>query len=342
MQDGPFVSIITPTYNHETYIADCIDSVKKQTYTNWEMIILNDGSTDGTGEVIRRIAGDEPRIRYIEQDNVGIFRLGETYNKGLEISSGKYIAILEGDDVWEPSKLERQVKAMEDDPGIVLAWGRAYTRNSDLKQILGEHPGMEPFKKIYYSNTPKGSILNLLYFHNHIPALTILIRRTALERIGGFLQGYGLPLVDFPTLLELSLEGTFYFDTEFLGSWRIYAMQVTKTYTIEMYLGLWEAVQKHYEKHHAGLGTVLDISYDEVKSGFDRLIQIAYARSGRYKLIRKDYTGARKEYIRALFYPRTYNLVWRLRAAVGLVMSFLGMDVEWIARLLGKKVYKVR
>jgi len=129
MNNHPLVSIISPVYNHEKYITDCIESVRNQTYTDWEMIIINDGSTDNTIKVIESFLKLEDRIHLLDQENVGIFRLSDTYNRGLQVAKGKYIAILEGDDFWERNKLERQVAIMESDQSIILAWGQARTYN---------------------------------------------------------------------------------------------------------------------------------------------------------------------------------------------------------------------
>jgi len=92
MITGPLVSIITPTYNHEKYIGDCIKSVQNQIYTNWEMIVISDGSTDETLLIAQSFAEKDSRIRIFSQSNVGIFRLAETYNFALKQTRGTYIA----------------------------------------------------------------------------------------------------------------------------------------------------------------------------------------------------------------------------------------------------------
>jgi len=79
MVGHPLVSIITPTYNHERFIAQCIESALAQTYPHWEQIIIDDGSTDRTAEIVARY--DDERIIYVRQANQGIWRLAETYNK---------------------------------------------------------------------------------------------------------------------------------------------------------------------------------------------------------------------------------------------------------------------
>ena len=126
----PLVSIITPTYNHEQFIGQCVGSVLAQTYTNWEQIIIDDGSTDNTNEVIKTY--NDRRIRYIYQKNVGIWKLNETYNKALALANGELIAILEGDDFWPPDKLEVQVPFFLN-TNVVLAFGE---QNNVLLEII--------------------------------------------------------------------------------------------------------------------------------------------------------------------------------------------------------------
>src|SRR5437667_7605704 len=99
----PLVSVITPAYNHRRFIGPCIESLLGQTYTNWEQIIIDDGSTDDTAEVVRSYS--DPRIRYFHQENQGIDALAQTYNRALNLSRGELIAVLEGDDLWPEDKL---------------------------------------------------------------------------------------------------------------------------------------------------------------------------------------------------------------------------------------------
>ncbi|MBI3502611.1 MAG: glycosyltransferase family 2 protein [Bacteroidetes bacterium] len=332
---SPLVSIITATYNHEKYIADCIRSVQAQTFSGWEMLLVNDGSMDKTLEVAESFSKQDSRIKVFNQKNIGVFRLAETYNFALSKAQGKYITILEGDDKWEKDKLERQVKTMETDEKIILTWGPSYPFTANISKIPGEYPSQNPEKVKYYNNEPVGSILNLLYFENCMGALTLMIRKKTLEEIGGFKQGFGLPLVDLPTLLELSMKGNFYFDNHDFGKWRVYAKQITKTYPVEIIKGRFEAAKAHYEKYRPQL----EINFSEVENYFQKIILTGYARAGRYKLIAKDFAGARKDYAKAICYKGFSQFSWRLRAGMGYVLSFFHLDVEWLAKLLGKKTY---
>jgi len=337
---SPLVSIITPTYNHERYILDCIKSVQSQTFPNWEMIIVNDGSTDKTAEIAESFIKEDPRIQLINQENIGIFRLSESYNKALSLSKGKYISVLEGDDLWVAEKIERQVNVLENNDNIILAWGKTDKLSNDLSTSIGYNPDMSPDKVKFYCNKPVGSFLNLLLLKNHIPSLTITIRKEALLNIGGFQQGFNLPTVDIPTLLKLAVVGEFYFDERLLSKWRISNNQVTKTYPVELIKGQFDLSLFHYEHLPKGISPNIYITKREIINHFNTLIQIAYARSGRYKLMRQQYSEARKDYIKAIFFKGFRNIAWRLRAIIGYIFSFFRKDVEGISKLLGKDSYK--
>jgi teichuronic acid biosynthesis glycosyltransferase TuaG len=104
------VSIITPIYNSEEFIKKTIDSVLSQTYTNWEMIIIDDCSTDNSIEIIENFIDNNTKIKLIEsKQNLGA---AQARNTALEIANGRFIAFLDSDDIWHPDKLEKQVECM--------------------------------------------------------------------------------------------------------------------------------------------------------------------------------------------------------------------------------------
>jgi glycosyltransferase involved in cell wall biosynthesis len=216
MSKYPIVSIITPTYNHEKYIGKCIESVLNQTLTNWEMIIINDGSKDDTEEIVLQYS--DPRIRYFKQDNIGPTKLDVTYNKALSLCRGDLIAILEGDDFWPPKKLEEQIKAFSD-PEVIFSHGRFklyYERTNGC--IMRE--GIRREVSSILNNKPIGNILFDI-FDDLVPrAVTVMIRKSALEKIGGFRMSGKLLSVDLATFLELALQGKFKYVNSNLGFWR--------------------------------------------------------------------------------------------------------------------------
>ena len=104
---NPKVSIIIPTYNREKLLPRAIQSVLSQTYSNWELIVVDDGSTDNTKKIVEEFQKKDRRIGYIWQENFG--GTSKPINTGLKVSQGEYIALLEDDDEWLPEKLERQL-----------------------------------------------------------------------------------------------------------------------------------------------------------------------------------------------------------------------------------------
>lgn len=337
---SPVISIITPTYHHEKFISGCIESVIKQTCPDWEMIIIDDGSTDRTAEIALEYAGKDSRIRVFKQENIGIFRLAETYNKALELSKGEYVAILEGDDYWTGDKLEKQIDAFGLDTGTVLCWGQAIGVNADNGEAIRTYPPVDSPDLIHFNNDPPGSILNVFLFRNCIPALTMMIRKETLVSIGGFQQTCGLPLVDLPTLYKLALKGRFVFIPERLGFWRIYPTQITKMYTALMTEGCKCLALNCLDNMENVQYLDKSVNGNRVHIYYQGLLVESYSRSGRYKLIRKEFKSARAEYLRSIFRYGVNKPVWKLRSVIGFIFSLFHKNVEGLSRFLGKTSYE--
>ena len=338
MTTNPLVTIITPTYNHEKYIEDCIVSAQNQKFKDWEMIIVDDGSTDNTYSVAQKLAMSDNRISVFTQKNIGIFRLAETYNFALNRAKGKYIAVLEGDDVWLPEKLSLQITAMESDENIVLCYGQAYSSATDLKTDYGLN-NFSKYSDQTLHNNPIGTTTQTLIFSNFIIALTVLIRKSTLISIGGFKQSHKLPLVDLTTWTDLSLHGKFSCINKPLGKWRFYPNQITKTYTAEISEGFYQFALDFYKKESLFFN-MTDITPQKINNYFRKQLVEAHSRSGRYKLIRKDFKGARKNYLKSIFGYGFYSPSWKLRSVIGFIFSIFHKDIEKAAGLLGRVSYK--
>ena len=304
------------------------------------MIIVDDGSTDKTLDIANEYAKSDNRIRVYTQSNKGILRLSETYNRALKLARGNYTAILECDDYWEPDKLMRQTALLHENPEIIVSWGQAWSISSDRKIVYNTYPDIKIRESVIYNNDPIGEILKMLLFKDWIPALTIMVRKEALIKIGGFQQYAGMPTIDLPTLLQLSLVGKFGFIPAVLGSWRNYAGQITKVFPAVLSERYFKLVSDFI---NANTG-VLSLSVSEIKSVNDfhhRQLVIAYSRSGRYKLVHKQFREARKDYLKSIVKYSTVEPIWKLRSLIGLMFSFLHMDVERLSSFLGKKTYSV-
>lgn len=134
----PLVSVIIPTYNSLEYVQIAIDSVFRQTFADYEVIVVDDGSTDGTGETLRKKYGDHIRYRWQENQERSAAR-----NTGISLACGKYFAFLDADDYWHPEKLRLQIAAIEKhrkkNPNIALVCGSAWLVNQN-GQLLNKKP----------------------------------------------------------------------------------------------------------------------------------------------------------------------------------------------------------
>ena len=166
-----------------------------------------------------------------------------------------------------------------------------------------------------------------------------MLRKSTLESIGGFRQSHGLPLVDVTTWIEMSLCGRFAIVDQPLGRWRFYPNQITKTYTAEISQGFYDFALDFYQRN-IDFFQKNNFSPAKIHTHFRKQLIEAHSRSGRYKLIRRDFKGARKNYLKSIFCYGFQNLVWKLRSVIGLLFSLFHLDVEGLSKLLGKASYK--
>ena len=167
----PVVSVIIPTYNRAHLLEKALKSVFAQTYKDYEVIVVDDGSTDGTADVVAKFGTE---VRYFTQSNRGV---GAARNRGLKEARGRYVAFLDDDDTWLPAKLERQVAVMEGHPTLGFLYGVAQVVGEDGK-FLGNKP----------AQTHPDTLEELLRM-NFIPVLTVLARREYIQAVGGFDEG---------------------------------------------------------------------------------------------------------------------------------------------------------
>ena len=163
MKDKPLVSIVLPVYNGETTVKDCLLSLLEQTYTNIEIIVLNDGSTDKTNEIVTNLKKTDNRIIYIEKKNEGLIK---TLNRGIELCNGGLIARMDADDICEIERISDQVDFMLNNPGVGLVGP------SILE--FGERSPVVKFE------TDPLKLKILLLFQNEFAHPSVMIRRNIL------------------------------------------------------------------------------------------------------------------------------------------------------------------
>ena len=148
----PLVSIITPCHNASAHIADAIESVQSQTYTNWEMIICDDCSTDNSVEIIESYAAKDPRIKLYKND-CSIKMPSKPRNIAIEAAKGDVIAFLDSDDMWLPSKLEHQLPILNDkQTAIVFSYYEKINVNNERNDRIIKSPAYTDFDKMLKSN----------------------------------------------------------------------------------------------------------------------------------------------------------------------------------------------
>ena len=145
----PLVSIIMPAYNSEKYISESIESVLKQTYQNWELLITDDKSADNTKEIVEAYKSKDKRIRlFISKANGGA---GAARNNSIDYAKGRFIAFLDADDLWHAEKLEKQVAFMSEGNIGLSYCGYQKIINNELKGIVTP-PAFTTYKKLLNSN----------------------------------------------------------------------------------------------------------------------------------------------------------------------------------------------
>jgi glycosyltransferase involved in cell wall biosynthesis len=204
-----FVSVIIPTYNRSYCVWKAIDSVRNQTHSNWEVVVVDDGSTDDTHSVIRSRYGADVRIRYIYQTNAGV---SAARNTGIRASRGNYIAFLDSDDIWKPWKLNVQLGCFRAFPEIGMAWTNfeavnpagdvvksrylttmyeayrffdsfdsLFEKSCDLADLMDLTSDQDPNARVYV-----GNIYTQMLRGNLVHTSTVLLSKERIEKVGWF------------------------------------------------------------------------------------------------------------------------------------------------------------
>lgn len=207
----PTVSVVVATYNCAQYLPQTIGSVLAQTYRDYEIVVVNDGSTDYTDEVMSSFVNNHG-VRYYTIPHWGVAR---AKNAAIAKAQGEYVAFLDADDLWEPTKLQKQMDVFRKNPSAGLVC-------SDVRWVddRGDATPSEP-RRLF-----QGQVLPHLYGNNFVSFSTCVVRRTLLERCGAFDESLGLN-EDYDLWLRLSLVTEFDYVPEMLAAYRLRNGQVS-------------------------------------------------------------------------------------------------------------------
>jgi len=300
----PKLSVIIASYNHQGYIAETLGSLEQQTFQDFEIIIVDDGSTDKTVEVAR---STQSRAQIHTQQNQGVVA---ARNRGVSLAKGKYICFADSDDVVLPERFAKQVALLDGDDELGLVFADALIIDSTGAQI-GRFSDVYP--------VVPGDVAQMLAMHYcFTPMITVMVRADVFKKTGPF-EKPG-PISDYMKWIEVAHISKAHYDPEPMGCWRRHLASTSK-----------QANKiKSYAKTRAALKRILR-KYPTLEAGIGRKIVKRYSRSyfltAFWLAADGNVRRARKYYCKAVrLYPRS------LENWGGLILSYCPIE-SFVARL---------
>jgi len=210
----PVVSINLCCYNSEKYLRETLQSVVSQTYKNWELVIVNDGSSDLTESIIFEFKDQGYPIVYHFQQNRGLVA---SRNKAVELSQGDYIAFIDHDDLWMPDMLASHLAAFDEE--TILVYGDFIIKDMSLGR---DYVAFDSSKELY-----SGSVAEKLCKKNFIWLQSVLVRADAVRMLGEAFDPELLTAEDFDFLLRLSIQGNFKYTGKTAFTYRVHQNNLT-------------------------------------------------------------------------------------------------------------------
>ena len=207
-REGPSISMIIPAYNAERYIGFTIESLLRQTHSDLEIIVVDDGSTDRTYDIACRYAAEDSRITVLTQGNAGV---ATARNRAIDVAKGEFLGFVDADDIWHPTAVAKMLSRFEgasSDLGVVYAWSTDI--DEENRPIGGVHV-----------SRASGHVYPLLLFHNFLGnASSTIIRGTSLREAGDYRPEFDLGCEDLDLYLRLAARFDYDVVPEFLVAYR--------------------------------------------------------------------------------------------------------------------------
>lgn len=229
---APAVTVVVTSYNYGRYVGAALESVRAQTCGDFECVIVDDGSTDNSIEVIESFLTD-PRFRLVRQRNGGV---SNARNVAIDLARGEFIAFLDADDLWRPTKLEQQLARFCDNPAL----GVVFTRRT----IIDANDGPRPCGD---SQPPAGEVVGPLFRQNFVCFSSAMVRTEAAVRVGGFDERLGLA-VDYDFWLRVARHYPFGVVDEPLVAYRVgHGVNLSRRQRERYHVALY--VMRRFERH---------------------------------------------------------------------------------------------
>lgn len=295
----PKISVVVPAYNAMTYLPETLENVLQQTWQDFEVIVVNDGSSDETPQWVAQLT--DPRVKLISQENQG---LSGARNTGITHAQGEYVAFLDADDLWEPSKLQKQLQVVEKNPniGLVYTW-----------VVLIDSQGRKTGRT--FQDQAQGQVWTTLIQENIVRCGSVaLVRRECFETCGLFDKNLRSFVEDWDMWLRIASKYQFAVVPEGLVYYRQHANSASRN---------WESMEISYK-------IVIEKAFASAPPELQYMKNQSYARSN-LSLAWKPLQSAIKDHHTAIkfrkiaigYYPQLLwtKEYWRLSLAIFLIRS---------------------
>lgn len=288
----PAVSVIVATYNYGCFLAAALDSVRAQTFDDFEAIVIDDGSTDDSAAVVRPYLKDG-RFRYQRSEHLGQPR---AKNAGIHLARAELVAFLDADDLWLPAKLARQIELFRRDPGLGVAYTRRRLIDADSHELQYEQPVLH-----------RGNVLDAIFRSNFVCFSSVMVRRAVFEQIGLFDET--LPLaIDYDLWLRAALLHRFDYVDDPLVKYRVGHANLSRRFAERLEIA--KRIMDRFVHEHGGADVLAPAT-----------VRAAYAETWYHlaaaRLDRSRWLSCRT-YFRSLAYAPARGATWR-----GLVHALL-------------------
>ena len=280
----PLFSVIIPTYNRKEFIVQAIDSVQKQTNIDWEICIVDDGSTDNTFEEIKHLV-DDKKIRYQYQSNAG---QSVARNNAIKMSQGKYICFLDSDNMWLPDRLESAYQSITERPDVDIFYGDSITID-----INGEEITRQKVKK--YS----GTITKELLKDNFVSMNAALAKKGCFDELGLFNEQDRLA-EDYELWLRFSTKYSFLYVPHYMAKYRVMEDQLSTDKDKRFWAN--ERIIKNFKINYPNA-----LTSSEWRRGFC----FFYLRKSNYQRQNGNYFASFKTTLKAMWFDPLWQGPWR-------------------------------